>query len=114
MKKPAAPASSSKAASKIAADFERRAARAELLSRDSPAAEDPLRFAAGLYRIQGRVAEEIETADVEEPFTGRLEADAERLGPAIASVIRYASEEGPELLSAQARERQPDLPGSRR
>jgi FdhE protein len=114
VKKPAAPANSSKPASKIAADFGRRAARAELLSREAPAAEGPLRFAAGLYRIQGRVAEEIETADAEAPFTGRLEADVERLGPGIASVIRYTSEEGPEGRSAQARERQTDLPSTAR
>lgn len=113
MKKPAA-ASSSKTTSKIVADFDRRAARAKLLLREAPAAEGPLRFAVGLYRIQGQIAADLETADAEDSITGRLEADSERLLPAIASVIRYASEEGPELLSAQARERQTDLSSTAR
>ena len=40
----------------VVSEFERRAARAELLARESAAAEEPLRFAAGLYRVQGRMA----------------------------------------------------------
>lgn len=109
MKKPAAAS-----ASKIVSEFDRRAARAELLAREAPAAEDPLRFAAGLYRVQSRVAGGIEAADSEEPFTGKADDDADRLLDAVSSVIRYAAEEGPDLLSEQARARQKDLPSTAR
>jgi formate dehydrogenase maturation protein FdhE len=109
VKTPAAPSTS-----KIASEFDRRAARAELLLPDAPAAEAPLRFAAGLYRVQARVAAAIETSNAEEPLTGRLDDDAERLLSAASSVIRYAAEEGPEALSEEARARQEDLPSTAR
>jgi formate dehydrogenase maturation protein FdhE len=97
-------------------ELERRAARAEGLARDTPAAEEPLRFAAGLYRVQARVAGGIAAAHALEPLTGRLEADLERLEVAatVAPILRYAAEEGPELLSSQARERQGDSPETMR
>jgi len=101
-------------ASRIVSEFNRRAARAELLLRDAPAAEAPLLFAAGLYRVQARVLAGIEAAHAEEPFTGRLDGDADRLLHAVSSVIRYAAEEGPDLLSAGARERRNDLPSTAR
>jgi formate dehydrogenase maturation protein FdhE len=100
--------------SQIVSEFERRAARAELLLRDAPAAEAPLRFAAGLYRVQARVVAGIEAAHAEEPFTGRLDGDADRLPHAVSAVIRYAEEEGPDLLSAGAHERRNDLPSTAR
>lgn len=109
MKKPGAAS-----ASKTASEFERRAARAEFVLREAPAAEAPLRFAAGLYRVQGRIAAAIEAAHAEEPLTAHLEYDADRLLPAASSVIRYAAEEGPETLSRQARARQEDLPSTAR
>ncbi|HLN92733.1 MAG TPA: formate dehydrogenase accessory protein FdhE [Thermoanaerobaculia bacterium] len=109
MKKPAAAS-----ASKIVSEFDRRAARAELLVREAPAAEDPLRFAAGLYRVQSRVVAGIEAADAQEPLSGKLDDDADRLLDAVSSVIRYAAEEGPDLLSEQARARQTDLPSTAR
>jgi formate dehydrogenase maturation protein FdhE len=96
-------------ASKIVPEFERRAARAELLVSEAPAAEAPLQFAAGLYRVQGRVAATIESLHAESPFTGRLDTDGDRLLEAISAVTRYAAEEGPEVLSAEARARQKDL-----
>jgi formate dehydrogenase accessory protein FdhE len=101
-------------ASKIVPEFERRAARAELLFRPSPAAEAPLRFAAGLYRVQGQIAAGIETAHGEAPLTGHLDDDAERLLPRLSAVIEYAAREGPELLANEARARQEDLPSTAR
>ncbi|HEY3170943.1 MAG TPA: formate dehydrogenase accessory protein FdhE [Thermoanaerobaculia bacterium] len=101
-------------ASKIASEFERRAARAELLLPDAPAAEGPLRFAAGLYRVQGRISAAIEAAETETPLTGHLDDDADRLLPQLSEVVRYAAEEGPELLSEEARARQGDLPSTAR
>jgi formate dehydrogenase accessory protein FdhE len=100
--------------SKTASDFERRAARAELLARAATAAQEPLKFAAGLYRVQGRVAQGLEEAHAGQPLSGSLEADADRLLGAIGSVLRYAAEEGPEGLAAQAHARQADLPATAR
>lgn len=100
--------------SPAAADFERRAARAQLLSREKPAAAEPLQFAAGLYRAQARVAASLHRSDAEDPLTGHLEEDADRLLPHAAAVTRYASEEGPEALAEEARARMQDLPATAR
>ncbi|HWZ85257.1 MAG TPA: formate dehydrogenase accessory protein FdhE [Thermoanaerobaculia bacterium] len=109
MKNPAAAKTS-----KNVSEFERRAARADLLARGAAAAQDPLRFAAGLYRVQGRLAQDLEQAHGDEPLSGSLEADLDRLLGRIGSVLRYAAEEGPEDLAGQARARQQDLPATAR
>jgi len=98
--------------SRTVLEFERRAARAELLLREAPSAEEPLRFAAGLYRIQGRLARGIEAAHAAESLSGHLEDDAERFLDQVSMLTRYAAEEGPELLSEEARRRQTDLPST--
>ena len=108
------PAATSASTANTVSEFERRAARAELLVRDAPAAEAPLRFAAGLYRVQGRVAAAIEAANRKAPLTGHLDDDADRLLPDLSSVVRYAAEEGPPLLTEQAGRRQDDLPSTAR
>ena len=100
--------------SKTASEFERRAARAQLLARGNAAAQEPLRFAAGLYRVQGRAAQGLEEAHVGDPLSGSLESDVDRLTGAIGSVLRYAAEEGPEGLAEQAGARQEDLPATAR
>jgi formate dehydrogenase accessory protein FdhE len=105
--------SASASTSKTVSEFERRAARAELVLRDAPESE-PLRFAAGLYRVQARVAAAIEEADREQALTGHVDQDADRLAFAASSVVRYAAEEGPEALAEQARARQKDLPSTTR
>jgi FdhE protein len=96
--------------SRVASELERRAARAELLAREAPAAEEPLRFAAGLYRAQGRVAASLEARHRDEPLTGDLARDADRLSDLVSSVLRYAEEEGPEPLAKEARGRRADDP----
>jgi formate dehydrogenase maturation protein FdhE len=98
--------------SKIASEFERRAARAELLLREAPSAEEPLRFAAGLYRVQGQIAATIEKAHEQEPLSGHLDQDADRFLDQVSSIVRYAAEEGPEVLGEEARSRQKDLPST--
>jgi formate dehydrogenase accessory protein FdhE len=98
---------------RIVTEFERRAARAELIARATPAAEQPLRFAAGLYRVQGRIAAALEAAHGEEPLTGHLDGDWDRL-VGLSSVMRYAVEEGPEALAEQALARERDLPSTAR
>lgn len=105
--------SASASASKTASEFERRAVRAELVLHDAPESE-PLHFAAGLYRVQARAALAIEEGNTEEPLTGHLDEDADRLEFASASIARYAAEEGPEALAEGARARQKDLPSTTR
>jgi formate dehydrogenase accessory protein FdhE len=100
--------------SKVVSEFERCAARAELLARESSAAEEPLRFAAGLYRAQGQVAGNLEAEHGREPLTGHLEEDSSRFLDQISSVLRHAAEEGPEVLAQEARSRQNDLPATAR
>ena len=100
--------------SKIASDFERRAARAELLVLQAPAAEEALSFAAGLYRAQGRVAALLETAHADQPLSGHLDLDAERFLDRVSTILRYASESGPEALAELAQQRQTDLPSTAR
>ena len=107
MKSPAAPSITG-----VASEFDRRAARAELLAGRSPAAEEPLRFAAGLYRVQAAVASDLEASHADEPLTGHLPEDAERVAAAVPAVIRYADEAGPPALSETARARRQDLPST--
>jgi formate dehydrogenase maturation protein FdhE len=98
----------------VASEFERRAARAELLVRAAPAAEEPLAFAAGLYRAQARLASTLAAAHAEEPLTGRLEADVDRFLAPAAAVTRYAAESGPDALSEDAGQRLADAPATAR
>ena len=98
----------------VASEFERRAARAEKLTAGAPSSEEPLRFAAGLYRAQARLAELVEAAHSDEPLTGRLEEDVDRFLDRAPAIFRYAAESGPEALSDQARSRADDLPSTRR
>jgi FdhE protein len=95
-------------------EFERRAARAELLAREAPAAEEPLRFAAGLYRVQGRMAGALAAAHAEDPLTGHLDEDSARLSDQLPALLRYAAENGPRALSEEALARQKDLPSTAR
>ena len=98
----------------ILSEFERRAARAELLSREAVSAADPLRFAAGLYREQGRIAGFLEDAHAQRPLTGHLDQDADRFLDRTADLLRYAAESGPEILAADAGARRKDLPATAR
>ena len=88
--------------------FEKRAARAELLARGPVSTAEPLRFACGLYRVQGRLATAIEFLNAERPLSGRLEADADRLLDRGGGLLRFAAEHGPPGLTdvAQARQRE--------
>lgn len=100
--------------SSVSSELDRRGARAELLSGPVSVAQEPLRFAAGLYRVQARAAETLDARHAERPFSGRLEEDAERvLGPA-AAILRYAAESGPDALSGDGRSREKDLPATAR
>ena len=89
--------------------FERRAARAELLARGSVAAAEPLRFASGLYRAQGRLATAIESLHAERPLSGRLAEDADRFVGRLVDLLRFAAAEGPPAVveDAERRQREP-------
>jgi formate dehydrogenase maturation protein FdhE len=94
------------------AAFERRASRAEALAGGSPAAAEMLRFAAGLYRVQGRMAADLHRAHASQPWSGRLEEDGPRLVPSAAGLLAYAAEQGPPALADQARAHAADDPGA--
>jgi FdhE protein len=89
----------------VAAAFERRATRAEALAGASAAAEEPLRFAAGLYRAQGFLASTIERVHADRPLSGHSREDVERFLDAAGEVLRFAAEHGPPVLAGQARAR---------
>ncbi len=78
-----------------------RAERADQLRSASPAAAQPLRFIAGLFRAQARVAELLAGAEL----TGQLSEDAGFLVEPARRIVRYAAESGPALLAEVARER---------
>jgi formate dehydrogenase accessory protein FdhE len=83
-----------------------RAARAALIEKTSPAAAEPLRFAAGLFRAQARFAEVV----AEVPLTGALAHDAAALiGPAKV-LLESAAQAAPALLAQSARERRSEEP----
>ncbi len=98
----------------VASEFERRAARAETLARIAGAPRDPLEFAAGLFRAQARVAAALEDLHADDPLSGRLAEDAERLGAQAAVVLRYAAECGPPGLAADALSRREDTASTAR
>ena len=102
------------AESTIAREFARRAARAESLAAESPAAEGPLRFAAGLYRAQAAAAEGLEAAHAHRPLTGRLDDDAGVVLEHAAGVLRHAAEKGPDALSEEAGRRRTEGPETAR
>ena len=90
------------------AAFEARAARAEALVDATPAAAEPLRFAASLYRVQGALATNAERLHGAQPLSGRLEADVDRLLAGLAELLDFASLHGPAGLAAEARSRSRD------
>jgi FdhE protein len=85
-----------------------------LLAEHSKSAEAPLRFASGLYRVQGAIAESIESKHAVRPFTGSLEEDAESLLDEIPRLLRCAMDIAPEALAEQARARSGDEPSVQR
>ena len=90
----------SRGASPASAALARRAVRASELAPASASAEEPLAFAAGLYRAQAELAGVIAAG----PLTGVLESDLDRFAGELAAVVRYAAERGPPGLAGQARE----------
>lgn len=104
------PLKSPPAAADTAAEFDRRAARAELLAGESPAAADPLRFAAGLYRVQREIAAAIETVHLRRPLSGHLDRDVATIFDVSLAVPRFAAASGPDPLAAEAEKRLEEEP----
>ena len=77
-------------------------------ARQTEIAREPLQFAAGLYRLQGRIAAVLEAAHGQDAWTGHLEEDVDRFLDLVSWILRYAAEEGPEVLAGEARARQSD------
>jgi FdhE protein len=75
---------------------------------------EPLRFAAGLYRVEAAAAGFLERAHAEEPLTGHLHQDVDRFLERVPGILCHAAEAGPEVLAAEARARQEDPPATRR
>jgi hypothetical protein len=53
-------------------------------------------------------------AHADDPLTGHLDEDAGRLAEQVPHLLRHAAENGPEVLSDDARARQKDLPATAR
>jgi formate dehydrogenase accessory protein FdhE len=85
--------------------FQRRSARAETLASQSSSAVQPLRFAAGLYRVQAEIAAAIESAHQNSSLTGSLALDADRFLETSRLLLRYAADRGPAPLAETARRR---------
>jgi FdhE protein len=79
--------------------FELHARRAEALARATPAAEEPLRFVAGLCRAQARTVVGLEALHGADSLTGVLAADVERVLPRLLDVARFAAEAAPAPLA---------------
>lgn len=94
--------------SAAAKEFDRRAARSELLAKETSVSGEPLRFAAGLYRAQSGVAAFLEAIHAREPLTGHLDQDMTLFMDKSVDVLRFAAEHGPEALAAEAEERLSD------
>lgn len=90
-----------------AAAFETRAARATALVASAPLVAEPLAFAAGLFRLQGRLAAAVAARHEEEAFGG-APADFPRILDLFAPLLTYAAEKGPPELADAARARHAD------
>ncbi|MBK9063620.1 MAG: formate dehydrogenase accessory protein FdhE [Acidobacteria bacterium] len=90
-----------------AAAFEARAARATGLVAAAPLVAEPLAFAAGLFRLQGRLAAAVHARHVDDAFTG-TPADFHRVLDLFAPLLTYAAEKGPPELTEAAKARRAD------
>jgi FdhE protein len=90
-----------------AAAFERRAARATALLASAPLVAEPLAFAAGLFRLQGRLAAAVLARHTDAAFSGAA-ADFPRLLDLLAPLLTYAVEKGPPELAEAAKARHAD------
>jgi FdhE protein len=88
-----------------AATSEPAGASAENTNRAGAGARKPLRFAAGLLRVQAEVAARLDSAASRAPLSGRLASDTETVLETLREVPAFAAREGPAPLREEARER---------
>jgi FdhE protein len=93
--------------------YDARQARALRLADAYDAVAAPLRFAAGLFRIQDRIARAFADAG-NEPLTGQLDRDGARLLGLAEELFAFAETEGPPELAEIARARRADEPETAR
>jgi FdhE protein len=99
---------SSPGAPPASAELERRAARARLLAGEASKANEPLRFAAGLFAAQARAADAIDAAHASRPLTGRLIDDCRLFEGDAREILRYVADSGPAPLAHAASSRGAD------
>ena len=87
----------------VAPAFERRAARAEMLARESGTARAPLEFAAGLYRAQQSMAIAIQATAAHRGLVGSLDQDLDGFAGATEILLSFAADHAPPALSEAAR-----------
>lgn len=87
--------------------FETRARRATALLAASPLVAEPLAFAAGLFRLQGRLAAAVLARQEDARFAGGS-ADFPRILDLLAPLLTFAAEKGPPELAEVARARHSD------
>ena len=85
--------------------FERRAARAEALSEGPSSGREPLRFAAGLFRAQGRAAAAVLELHARSALSGSPAKDLPKVEKPLRSVLRFLAESGPVPLREMSKER---------
>jgi FdhE protein len=95
----------SESKSPVSVSFDRAAERARSLVDEADAAAEPLRFTAGLYRVQGEVAARIQALHAADALSGQLETDGVRLVEPLRAVHRFAAEGAPAALAVVARAR---------
>ena len=84
------------------AELVRNSVRAELLA-DSATDPEPLRYAAGLLRVQADVVTVLEAKHAAHVFSGRVIEDAGRMLGALLDVPRYVARAAPLPLAREAR-----------
>lgn len=93
------------AAERLKEKFEQRAARADALAETPSSGREPLRFAAGVFRSQGRAASEVLAEHERGALSGTLERDLPRVEAPLRSVLRFLAESGPVTLREGAASR---------
>jgi formate dehydrogenase accessory protein FdhE len=93
------------AADRLQARFEERAARADALAETPSSGREPLRFAAGLFRSQGRAAAAVLEEHARASLSGALERDLPRVERPLREVLRFLGKSGPLALREGAASR---------
>jgi formate dehydrogenase maturation protein FdhE len=85
-------------ADRLTERFEERAVRADTLAESPSSGREPLRFAAGLFRSQGRAASGVLEEHARGPLSGMLEHDLPRVEGPLRGVLRFLAQSGPLAL----------------